>query len=261
MPSHTQSGDPEVDPEVEPAAAHEEAGMHHVPGDDAHEVHRGRDSSPSFIKARHSGSRGLQLYQAVKWWRRPRDECGTRTSLLDFAGPRRAPDAMKERASRSRVQSVTSSSARQTTGRRPCHGLRRSGSSSQVLSRRRARGGDGELLAKPARSRSTTARVPAGVRGTRRGTCWRRLRGYLRLGMVRRSPFRRRHPGPHGPSPRHQGHLLSQGEDDTRSTPRPWPTCYARTCFPGLGRTAGGPRRSQASLGPGSPLARSPSPP
>lgn len=35
---------------------------------------------------------GPSFYQAVTWWRRPRDECGTRTGLLDFAASRRAPD-------------------------------------------------------------------------------------------------------------------------------------------------------------------------
>jgi hypothetical protein len=28
----------------------------------------------------------------VTWWRRPRDERGTRTGLLDFAASRMAPD-------------------------------------------------------------------------------------------------------------------------------------------------------------------------
>src|SRR6266511_305421 len=110
--------------------------------------------------------------------------------------------------------------------------------SSHVRAHRR-RGAARELS-----DRQPAGRVPSGLRRTRGRTHRCRLRSHLRVRLVRRPAFRRRHPLPHGPHPLATKAISSGGVKNYKVDAKTLAHLSAGTCSPRPGR----PRDRKSTL-------------
>jgi hypothetical protein len=157
-------------------------------------------------------------------------------------------DAMKERASAPVLRRDVASASGQATGPRPCHGGRRGGPAPQALTR--GRPGPCRRGRAVQTDRQRAGGVPAHLRRAQARTGRGRLRGDLRMELVRR-------PAPPMPAsprtcPTRWPPWRSQlpGSRTTRSTPTPWPTYYGPTCWPRPGSPRQLPARPAAWSAP-----------